>query len=167
MAKARPARVAVTLSLLFLAACEEEKPRRAPQLVEDERAPPPTWLTPKDDIDPAAWLAAHRSGVAAPDAAEIAGLREALGEAGLFFLESPRMLANRSAQLADMLSAAGLGEDMARLLVDLSHVAGAADKKQTFGELCQHYYNLRRQGQGREQALAALAGRYALQKREP
>jgi hypothetical protein len=161
------ARLALMLALLLLAACEEEKPRRAPQPVEDERASSPRWLASKDNVDPAQWLAAHRSGGTAPDAAEVARLREALAEAKLFFLESPRMLANRAAQLGDMLAAAGLGEDMARLLADLSRVAGAAEKKQTFGELCQHYYNLRRDGQGREEAVAALSERYALQKREP
>lgn len=159
--------LAATLSLLLLAACEEPRPRREPRAVEPERGgAPPKWLSVTDDRDPAAWLAAHRSG-AAPAEGEVERLREALAEAGMFFLESPRMLANRQAQLGDMLFAAGVGEDDARLLAALARVAAASARKQTFGELCQHYYNLRRQGQGKEDALAALAERYAMQKRAP
>jgi hypothetical protein len=155
------------LSLLLLGAGEEQQPRRVPRVVEPERGgAPPKWLSLTDDRDPAAWLAAHRSG-AAPAEVEIARLRRALAEAGMFFLESPRMLANRQAQLGDMLFAAGVGEDDARLLADLSRVAAASARKQTFGQMCQHYYNLRRQGQGRADALAALAERYAMQNREP
>ena len=159
--------LAATLSLLLLAACEEPRPRREPRAVEPERGgAAPKWLSVTDDRDPAAWLAAYRGG-AAPAEAEIMRLREALAEAGMFFLESPRMLANRQAQLGDMLAGAGMGEDDARLLAALARVAAASERKQTFGELCQHYYNLRRQGQGREDALAALAERYAMQKRAP
>jgi hypothetical protein len=168
MAKERAAlAAAAALPLLVLAACEDQTPpRHAPQAVEDKRGELPKWLTLKDDVDPAVWLATRESGPQAGEPA-VARLGKALGEAGMFFLESPRMLANRSAQLGEMLSAAGMSEDYARLIVDLSRVAASSARKQTFGELCQHYFNLRRQGQGREAAFVALTERYALQNRDP
>lgn len=161
---------AATLSLL-LSACEDAKSpqQREARAVEVKKSDAlPKWLSPIDRLDPAVWLAAHESGrpPSASDAA-VERLRRALDEAGAHFLESPRMLANRAAQLGDMLAAAGMSEDYAELIESLSRVAAAAPTKQTFGELCQHYVNLRRQGEEKSGALAALGERYGAQTRRP
>jgi hypothetical protein len=168
MALGRSARFAAAALALLLAACEEVKPPQGRMRVvaaePDQRA---GWLSPRDRVDPAVWLAARVGGGRPASDEAVERMRRALDGAQGRVLESPRMLANRAAQLSDMLSAAGMREDLADLVGSLGRAAGMAAAKQTFGELCQHYLNLRRQGRSGEEALAALAERYALQKRDP
>ena len=91
-------------------------------------------------------------------------MRAALLAAQSHFLETDRMLANRTAQLGEMLAADGHAEDFAQLIGSLVEVAATAGQKQTYGELCQHYYNLRHAGVERDAALRMLASRYKTQK---
>jgi hypothetical protein len=63
-----------------------------------------------------------------------------------------------------MLSADGHAEDFAQLIAALVEVAATAGQKQTYVELCQHYYNLRHAGIECEAALRMLATRYQTQK---
>ena len=131
----------------------------------------PKWLTPIDRVDPAYWLAARKSGGAPVDEARVARLRAALAIGGAHFLESPRMLANRAGQLGDMLAEIGAvqneaAEDEAELIESLARISAVTPNKQTFGDLCQHYFNLRKQGATRESALADLLERYSAQRRE-
>ena len=51
-----------------------------------------------------------------------------------------------------------------QLINSLADVAAIAGQKQTYGEVCQHYYNLRHSGVEREEALRMLAARYRTQK---
>lgn len=160
---------ATTLSLL-LSACEDakspqEREQHAVAVKRDDELP--RWLSLTDRVDPAVWLAAKESGRPSPQGAAVERMRRALDEAKTHFLESPRMLANRLAQLGDMLTAAGMSEDYAELVGSLSQVASAAPVKQTFGEMCQHYFNLRSQGESRAAALASLAERYGAQTPRP
>lgn len=124
------------------------------------------WLGRRDRVDPAVWLAnrAVRRQLSPADP-EVVRLREALTRANAYFLESSRMLANRTAQIGEMLAAHGFSEDYAALLDALSSVAAAAGSKQTYGEVGQHYFNLRRSGVEKAAALAALSERYGVQRK--
>lgn len=87
-------------------------------------------------------------------------MREALRSANAHFLEPDRMLANRTAQLGEMLVEDGHADDYAQLLNALSAVASEAGAKQAYGELCQHYFNLRHMGADKGEALRTLSERY-------
>lgn len=120
------------------------------------------WLSPTDGTDPARWLAARESGSPTPGAdSREAHLRRSLARAKTSFIEDPRMIANRTVQLAQMLAESGKPESYADLVDGLEAVAAATRRKQLYGEMCQHYYNTRQQGADRTAALATLAEHYA------
>lgn len=151
------------LACLLCVACGEEERASDPNDVieaQDGKADA-TWLLATDHVDPALWLASREVGreLSASDPA-VARMREALLAARPHFLESDRMLANRTAQTGKMLAEDGRAEDYAGLLKAFANVAAAAGQKQTYGELCQHYYNLRHKGAARDDALRLLLGRY-------
>jgi len=157
----RLAALCMTLATL-LCACGDTTPQR-PAVEVKRKDELPKWLTPIDRVDPAYWLAARKSGGASVDEARVARLRLALETGGGQFLESPRMLANRAAQLGDMLAEIGAAEDEAELIESLARISAVTPNKQTFGDLCQHYFNLRKQGAARETALSDLLERYSAQ----
>lgn len=160
----RLAALCATLAAL-LYACGDTAPQQRGAVEVKRKDELPKWLTPIDRVDPAYWLAARKSGGAPVDEGRVARLQRALDIGGVHFLEAPRMLANRAAQLDEMLSEIGVAEDEAQSIESLARVAAATGGKQTFGDLCQHYFNLRKQGATRESALADLSERYSVQKR--
>jgi hypothetical protein len=123
------------------------------------------WLAPTDGTDPALWLARREAGSPVPaDDSRNRALAQAFARARGRFVEDPRMIANRTAQLGTMLAEAGHPEDYATLITGLSAVAAAAGhRKQLYGEMCQHYANTRRAGANRDTALARLTERYGAQ----
>lgn len=159
------------LSLLLVACGEEERARESREMrIDDviEAAGGRTnaiWLRANDHVDPAQWLASREAGreLGATEPA-VAKLREAIVLARQHFIESHRMLANRTAQIGKMLADEGEAEDYAGILNALTHVAQAAGQRQTYGELCHHYYNLRHANVSRDHALRLLSQRYETQK---
>jgi len=151
----------------FFASCGEEK-RSAEQddVIEPEsHKGADIWLRATDGIEPALWLARREAGAEVAEGERVVErIRAALLLVQAHFLETDRMLANRTAQVGEMLAADGHAEDFARLIRSLVEVAATAGQKQTYGELCQHYYNLRHSGVEREPALRILASRYRTQK---
>lgn len=122
-----------------------------------------TWLGATDRTDPAVWLASQgRDRQLDPNDPEALEMRRLLAVAGRRFLESDRMLANRTAQLAEMLSLDGRPESHAALLSSFSAIVEGTQAKVTYGDLCQFYLNLRRAGMQRGEALQSLAGHYRL-----
>ena len=87
-------------------------------------------------------------------------MRVAFAAAAAKFLESDRMVANRTAQLAQMLAEDGKPEIAAALIEGLSSVVNAERGKETYGELCQFYFTLRRNGADHATALTELRMRY-------
>lgn len=86
-----------------------------------------------------------------------------LEEAARQFRESPRMIANRAVQLEEMLSETGVTEPLelaTELIEKLSFLTTNEPQAESFGALCQHYFNLRLAGLGRDEALADLKRRY-------
>ena len=158
--------VALAACFLCVACGKEERANEVNDVIEtkDEKSSA-IWLRANEHVDPALWLASREAGreLAATDPA-VETMREAIVAARAHFLESHRMLANRTAQIGKMLAEDGRAEDYAGILYELAEVAKAAGQTQTYGELCQHYYNLRHKGATREEALAVLAERYKAQK---
>lgn len=102
------------------------------------------WLDLGDPRDPAEWLAG-RSGT--PAAATQMGAL--LAETARHYEETPRMIANRVAQVADQIS----DRTEPELLAGFAFETGRA---RSFGAVAQHYLVLRRQGVTHEAALATL-----------
>ena len=70
------------------------------------------------------------------------------------------MVANRTAQLAEMLAEDSKPEQPAALIEGLASVVDPKRGKETYGELCQFYFTLRHGGADREAALSQLSARY-------
>ncbi|ATQ68954.1 MULTISPECIES: hypothetical protein [Methylosinus] len=155
-------RVVVAFVGLALCACDDERKNDAPSsdAVRVEDKTPGAWLR-RDEADPAIWLASKEQGRAAsPTDPRVETLNRALARADASFLESARMVANRTAQLADMLAEAGMKEDYASLIEQLSAVVDAKRGKATYGELCGYYFSLRRGGADRAETLRILKERF-------
>ncbi|KQP56338.1 hypothetical protein [Methylobacterium sp. Leaf108] len=155
--------------LLLLCACDRGEEagasRDEPALVATQAdADVAPWLLATDPMEPARWLASRELGRPAPETgAQADHLRHSLARAKEAFIEDPRMVANRTVQLGQMLAEAGKAEPYADLLDGLEEVAAATARKQLYGEMCQHYFNTRQQGLDRAAALAKLTERYAAQ----
>lgn len=154
---------------LPLAGCggEEEREREPGAIAarSDRAAPETAWLSPTDRTEPAVWLARHAAGGQSVDPSALVALRASLAEARGRFVEDPRMVANRTMQLEAMLAEIRIAEGPAALIADLAGVAAASGRRQLYGEMCQHYVTVRRDGLSREAALARLRERYAAQAR--
>ena len=113
------------------------------------------WLDAHSSVTPEQWLASR---VAQKDLAEtdpkVEAMRAELQTAAKRFGDEPRMIANRAVQLEEMLAARGIDEGAPELIALLS--SSAAEPKEGFGSVCQHYFNLRQQGIGRDAALQQL-----------
>ncbi len=116
------------------------------------------WLSPKDGTDPARWLAGREAGhPLANDAPPVQAMRTSLARAAESFIEDRRMIANRTVQLGEMLAEGGKAEGYRDLLDGLGRIAAARGRhKSLYGEMCQHYLNIRNRGLGHEAALAEL-----------
>lgn len=119
----------------------------------------PAWLGHADGTDPGRWLAGREAGhPVAFDAPQAQALRASLARTAEGFVEDRRMIANRTVQLGQMLGEVGQGEEYRTLLDGLGQVAAARGRhKSLYGEMCQHYFNIRNRGLGHEAALAELA----------
>lgn len=109
------------------------------------------WLAAADDRDPAAWLSGRLADLGA-SAGDVSRDRTAALIAALaqVYEETPRMIANRAAQLAEETR----GDPApARLLADL---AWNPDSTHSFGAVAQNYLVLRRGGLGHDAAVATL-----------
>jgi hypothetical protein len=145
---------------LVLAACGEEASEpSAPRTVP---APPKAvyqleLLGVTDRIPPEQWLASRQAGRDLPeDDPNVVALRRTLDIAGRRFREFPRMVANRAVQLEEMLQQQKMPEPAPELIVRLSGVVGEERHVESFGAICQHYYNLRMQGLDQQEALEVL-----------
>ena len=162
----RAAIILAGVCALFASCGEERRAAEQDDLIECEvRNGADIWSRATDRTEPALWLAQREAGgaVGVREPA-VERIRAALLSARAHFLESDRMLANRTAQVGQMLAADGHAEDFAQLVSTLVAIAAIAGQKQTYGEVCQHYYNLRHSGVERDEALRMLAARYQTQK---
>ncbi|SFK61189.1 hypothetical protein [Methylocapsa palsarum] len=159
----RPALLAGFCLTLF-AACDKREPSKdatSSDHVEVQDKNRSNWLRISDQVDPAAWLVSKemRREVAANDPA-VLEMRQALALAETRFLESDRMLANRTAQVSETLSSEGRPLSSLTLLASLTMIVPETSQKQTYGDLCQFYLNLRHAGVDHDGALAFLSKRF-------
>lgn len=154
---------AVISLTLTLAACGPEEEQQLPPSAKLPSGPEDAqggadWLGAQSRVDPAAWLA-HRAENSAPEPGPEHAITKEYGrllaEASKRFQEEPRMIANRAAQLETMLASNGASESVKSLLEGFIGVASEG-RRRGFGEICQHYYNLRTKGYSRNEALVAL-----------
>ncbi|HUI19545.1 MAG TPA: hypothetical protein VLZ74_00670 [Methylocella sp.] len=126
------------------------------------------WLRTEDRIDPALWLASKEASAPSfPSPEAVARIRNALAEANDRFLETPRMIANRTAQLSNMLALDGQKESHADLIESLAKIAEGSKGKLEYSDLCQQYYNLRHKGVDKAAARATLTSKYQAFIRKP
>ncbi|MFK8252995.1 hypothetical protein [Ancylobacter terrae] len=151
------------LAALALAGCPSESQPPSRGGTASERVAPPgdgiarkVWLDPADAVDPEVWLASREAGHdVAADSAGAIRWKALLADADSRFGESDRMIANRAAQLEGMLAEIGARESAHDIVVRFLPLA-APGSRRGFSDLCQHYFNLRRQGATPEAALATL-----------
>ncbi|WP_395664517.1 hypothetical protein [Methylocella sp.] len=121
----------------------------------------PDWLPLGTAIDPAWWLASRRVGAPAPkDDHMIEIYRAFLVQAERQFQEDRRMIANRVDQTAQALAERGEPETYDSILDGFTSLADFSGRKMIFGQICQHYLNLRQRGETRAQALEDLRRAY-------
>ena len=141
--------------VLALAACNEEPDaRRERTVVVKKPEEVSTWLSVTDKIETALWLRSREVGhdVLASDS-EADRLRRAIRQAVSRFYEDERMIANRTAQTGDALAEAGQPERYVDILTGMVDAADLSSDRKLYGEMCQHYLILRRNGADRAKAL--------------
>jgi hypothetical protein len=153
--------VLAVLAVLMVSACDRGgEAENADQAVvaRTSETELPAWLSPTDGTDPARWLAGREAGHPLPaDAEPVRAMRTALNGAAGGFIEDPRMIANRTVQLGQMLAEVGKGERYRALIDGLGQIAARHGRhKRLYGEMCQHYFNTRNRGLGHAAALADL-----------
>lgn len=117
------------------------------------------WLDLHDGTDPSVWLASREAGRDLDEHDEaVARADRILDAAAPMFMETQRMIANRAVQLSAMLAGIGIAETPTALVARLAAIQSKLGGRGYFGDLCQHYFNLRSQGGDAEAAVAALSG---------
>ena len=147
-----------------MAACSDEASdsRNKTQTPSETAAPHQAkWLDLGHQITPAQWLVSRREASLRPvDDADVRRVAARLDTAHGIYRESERMIANRAAQLSDMLAPLGIEESATSLLDDLTGIANDVGMTEGFGAVTQHYFNLRSANVSRDEALADLKARY-------
>jgi hypothetical protein len=147
------------LAVALAAGCSDEQrdnrnarpPKPPPALHELKR------LETTEGPTPAQWLASRQAGQdLSEEDPRVAAYVHMLDTAGRRFREYPRMIANRAVQLEEMLAEKSMPESAPQLIIVLSSVPGDTRYVESFGALCQQYFNLRTQGLERKEALALL-----------
>lgn len=149
--------------LVALAACgEDEAPKGSATLAAPRAAAADDWLERGNPTPPEVWLVRSAAGPSNPELRE--RMRHLLTEADALFDETPRMLANRTAQLKRMLAERAVDEAPDVILEGFIRIARAGPHP-GYSDLCQHYFNLRAAGLDRAAALEVLAS--AADRRSP
>lgn len=165
-----PLFVMMLTTLTALAACEEAPLAPAPPAASeavsdaDDDLGPGHWLTTDDPRSPGVWLAERTAATASAsdggqNAARVAAVDAALDRGGELFVETRRMLANRTAQLVDVNAERGGTITPEALLADLA-IPDPDGRKHWFGVIAQAYIELRRSGADHATAVAALRAEF-------
>lgn len=139
--------------LLLLGGCDQND--NAPQMTPVpvmEADDIPLWLDGATEMPPSQWLVMRSRAEVADESAAIERTAELIMTAADRFGESPRMIANRAAQLEDMLLENHINETAVNLLEWFTNLP-ATQSPHSFSSLCQYYYNLRTQGKSEDEIL--------------
>lgn len=112
----------------------------------------PLWLDGGVEMPPQQWLIKRSRAEVIDEQAEIDRAAELIMMAADRFGESPRMIANRAAQLEDMLLENRINETAVNLLEWFTNLP-TTQSPHSFSALCQYYYNLRTQGKSEDEIL--------------
>jgi putative heme degradation protein len=146
-----------------LAGCNDEPDTREERTVIVKKPEDvSTWIAVNDKIEPAVWLRSREVGheVLSIDPA-VDRIRRAMNQAVSRFYEDERMIANRTAQTSDALTEVGQSERSVDILTGMVDVADVSPDRKIYGDMCQHYLILRRNGEDRTQALEHVRAAYA------
>ena len=144
------------LLMLSLGGCEGSdavpEMETAPIVDEDKI---PLWLDGQVEMSPQEWLVKRRRAAVTDERAEIERTAELLVIAADRFDESHRMIANRAAQLEDMLLEHRINETAVDRLEWFTKLP-TLQTPHSFSALCQYYYNLRTQGKTEDEIIQNL-----------
>ncbi|WP_244913055.1 hypothetical protein [Methylophaga nitratireducenticrescens] len=146
------------LLLMFsLIACDQNNDdipqmEAAPIIDENES---PLWLDGQVKMSPQEWLVKRSRAEINDETAEIERTAELLITAANRFDESHRMIANRAAQLEDMLFEHNIKETAVNRLEWFTKLP-TLQTPHSFSALCQYYYNLRTQGKTEDEIIQNL-----------
>jgi len=143
--------------MLSLNACEQNNDdipqmEAAPVINEEDI---PLWLDGQVEMSPQEWLVKRSRAEVENEKAEIDRAAELLITAADRFDESHRMIANRSAQLEDMLLEHRINETAVNLLAWITKLP-TLQTPHSFSAICQYYYNLRTQGKTEDEIIQNL-----------
>ena len=144
------------LLILSLGGCEGSdavpEMETAPIVDEDKI---PLWLDGQVEMSPQEWLVKRSRAEVTDERAEIERTAELLVIAADRFDESHRMIANRAAQLEDMLLEHRINETAVDRLEWFTKLP-TLQTPHSFSALCQYYYNLRTQGKTEDEIIQNL-----------
>ncbi|WP_292361583.1 MULTISPECIES: hypothetical protein [unclassified Methylophaga] len=144
------------LLMLSLGGCEGSdavpEMETAPIVDEDKI---PLWLDGQVEMSPQEWLVKRSRAEVTDERAEIERTAELLVIAADRFDESHRMIANRAAQLEDMLLEHRINETAVDRLEWFTKLP-TLQTPHSFSALCQYYYNLRTQGKTEDEIIQNL-----------
>lgn len=148
----------LSLLLMFsLTACDQNNDdipqmETAPIIDQNEI---PLWLDGQVEMSPQEWLVKRSRAEINDETTEIERTAELLISAADRFDESHRMIANRAAQLEDMLFEHNIKETAVNRLEWFTKLP-TLQTPHSFSALCQYYYNLRTQGKTEDEIIQNL-----------
>lgn len=152
----RPFWLLVCLSLVFLlSACDQPDTSEMTDVPISDESEIPVWLDGQAEMSPQEWLVKRSKAEVSDEEAEIERAAELLVDAAERFDESYRMIANRAAQLEDMLLEHRINETAVDLLEWFTQLP-ALQAPHSFSALCQYYYNLRVDGKTEDEIIQNL-----------
>lgn len=152
----KPFWLLVCLSLIFLlSACDQNDAAQMTDVPVNDESEIPLWLDGQVEMSPQEWLVKRSKAEVTDEEAEIERAAELLVEAAERFDESYRMIANRAAQLEDMLLEHRINETAVDLLEWFTQLP-TLQTPHSFSALCQYYYNLRVDGKTEDEIIQNL-----------
>lgn len=144
------------LLMLSLSACDQtdDIPQMEAAPVVDE-SEIPMWLDGQVEMSPQEWLVKRSRAEVVDEQAEIERTAGLLITAADRFDESHRMIANRAAQLEDMLLEHRINETAVDLMEWFTKLP-TLQTPHSFSALCQYYYNLRTEGKTEDEIIQNL-----------